>query len=175
MLERLLAGDPVAFGHFARLVTSILHDFRAYDLRDEWDDVVQDVITVVIEAGRARKLRDLQALPAFVRTTTRNHFWARLRGRKAPDSIEDPDAREDAPCWPRSAPRDARVDEIWEEVARLPEKQRLVIEAVYREGRTQQETVEATGIPLGNAKRFLAQGLATIRKRMAAGGDEVGR
>ncbi len=57
-LERLLAGDRVAFLEFNRLVTGFLAQLRAYDFREEWDDLRQEVLMAVVANARTGRLRD---------------------------------------------------------------------------------------------------------------------
>ena len=60
VLGRLLAGDRVAFLEVNRLVTGFLVQLRAYDFRDEWDDLRQEVLLSVVANARAGRLRDPQ-------------------------------------------------------------------------------------------------------------------
>ena len=47
-LERLLAGDRVAFLKVSRLVARFLARWRAYDFREEWPDLIQEVVLAVV-------------------------------------------------------------------------------------------------------------------------------
>jgi RNA polymerase sigma factor (sigma-70 family) len=166
-LDRLLAGDRVAFVKFARIVTGTLSGIRAYDFRDEWDDLVQDVLWIVVEAARAGKIRNPDAIVGFVRTTTHQRFRAHLRKAKRYDYEEDMDEGAHA-AWPPEESPAIPAEEIWEHIRRLPEKQRIVMEGVYRDGMTVPELVRTSGIPEGSVKRFLREALATVGKRIAA-------
>ena len=59
---------------------------------------------------------------------------------------------------------DART--LWRAVAELPQEQRVLVEGVYREGRTYQEVADATGVPLGTLKRRLRESLAVLRAQL---------
>ena len=48
-------------------------------------------------------------------------------------------------------------------LARIPDKKRDVVMAVYVGGLTYEEAAQATGIPLGTLKRYLRDGLAQLR------------
>ena len=61
VLDRLLAGDRVAFLEVNRLVTGFLVQLRAYDFREEWDDLRQEVLLSVVANARAGRLRDPKA------------------------------------------------------------------------------------------------------------------
>ena len=59
LCDRLLADDRVAFATFNRLVSGFLGQLRAYDFREEWDDLRQDranfgnLVQLHVEAARA--------------------------------------------------------------------------------------------------------------------------
>src|SRR5438093_9936405 len=84
VLDRLLAGDRVAFLEVNRLVTGFLVQLRAYDFRDEWDDLRQEVLLSVVANARAGRLRDPQAFLGYVRIITRNKFVDRPQARPRP-------------------------------------------------------------------------------------------
>src|SRR5688572_21474558 len=79
LVARLAAGDRAAFLELNRLVTSVLVRLRAYDFREEWDDLRQEVVLAVVANARAGRLRDPQAFVAYVRIVTRNKFVDRLK------------------------------------------------------------------------------------------------
>ena len=81
VLDRLLRGDRLAFLKVNRLVTGYLQQLRAWDFRDEWDDLRQEVLLSIVANARAGRLRDAQAFLAYVRTITRNKFVDRLKRR----------------------------------------------------------------------------------------------
>ena len=94
VVDRLLAGDRRAFLELNRLVTGFLVQLRAYDFRDEWDDLRQEVIIGVVANARAGRLRDPCAFLGYVRILTRNKFVDRLKtrlrrheGHKAPNRL----------------------------------------------------------------------------------------
>ena len=66
-VEGLAAGDQLAFLKLSRLVTGFLAQLRAYDFRDEWPDLIQEVMLALITASRDGKIRDHRVFPAFVR------------------------------------------------------------------------------------------------------------
>lgn len=168
VLRQLLAGDRVAFAKVGRVVTGTLAGIRAYDFRDEWDDLVQEVVWIVVDNARQGKIEDPGALAAYVRTTTRQTFRAHLAKAKRLDYADDMDEKPETLHWPCVA-SGPDTEELWEQVARLPERQRRAIEARYRDGRTGKEASEATGIPLGSLKRYLTDGIETLRRRMLEG------
>ena len=50
-MDRLVRGESAAFLAVARLITSFLRQWRAYDFRDEWDDLIQEVVLAAVEAA----------------------------------------------------------------------------------------------------------------------------
>jgi RNA polymerase sigma-70 factor (ECF subfamily) len=177
LLERLLAGDRVAFAKFNRLISGFLAQLRAYDFREEWEDLRQEVLLATITNARAGRLRDPKAFVGYVRIITRNKFIDRLKrqlrtGEKEALPWDDETARATATL--QAAPEPAEVREAWAAVGALPEPERRIVEGVYREGKTYQEMSDETGVPLGTLKRRLRESFATLRARLEEPGDPGG-
>lgn len=170
-LQQLLAGDRLAFLKINRIITGFLVRLNAYDYRDEWEDLRQEVVLSIVASARAGRLRDPQALLAFVRTVTRNKFADRLaragRAREKEQlSLEDAAPRL-ASIAAAVSSDDGAAGEVWLAAGSLPEQHRRVLEGVYREGQTYEEVAGSTGIPLGTVKRRLREALSELRKRFA--------
>lgn len=171
VLERLLRGDRLACLEVGRLVTGCLAQLRAYDFRDEWEDLRQEVLASVVANARAGRLRDPQAFVGYVRIVTRNKFVDRLKRRLRHHEKDTlPWDEETARASAALPPPDEESRTLWAAVGQLPAEQRTIVEGIYREGRTYQEVSDATGIPLGTLKRRLTESLATLRRRL---GGEV--
>jgi RNA polymerase sigma factor (sigma-70 family) len=171
-LDALLAGDRVAFMKLNRLVTGFLVRLRAYDFRDEWDDLRQEVILSVVASARAGRLRDTQAFLGYVRIITRNKVIDRLKTRLRRHEGETL-PWEDATAG--AAEHDGHADEVrelWLAVRDLPLEQQQVLDGVYRAGKTYEAVSADTGIPLGTMKRRLRDALVALRRRF---GEDVGR
>jgi RNA polymerase sigma-70 factor, ECF subfamily len=167
VLDRLLGGDRLAFLEVNRLVTGYLQQLRAWDFRDEWDDLRQEVLLSIVANARAGRLRDPQAFLAYVRTLTRNKFIDRLKQRlrhKEKEALPWDDETARAFATP---PGDAEAAELWAAVRALPSEQRRVLDGVYAHGKTYQEVSDETGIPLGTMKHRLRDALLTLRRRFA--------
>jgi RNA polymerase sigma-70 factor (ECF subfamily) len=171
-LAALLAGDRVAFMKLNRLVTGFLVRLRAYDFRDEWDDLRQEVILSVVENARAGRLRDTQAFLGYVRIITRNKFVDRVKaGMRRHEGATLP--WEDAIAAPgRSDDHAEEVRELWLAVRDLPSEQQQVLDGIYRDGKTYETVSAETGIPLGTMKRRLRDALMALRRRF---GEDIGR
>ena len=175
--RRLEAGDRVAFLQFQRLVTGFLAQLRAYDFREEWEDLRQEVLLAVLGNLRAGRLRDPQAFLGYVKIITRNKFVDRLKRQlrmKEKESLPwDDETARAAAVVETTAEERADSAALWEAVRTLPDDQRRALEGVYGEGRTYQEASEATGMPLGTLKRRLGEGLANLRQHLRGEVDPI--
>ena len=171
--ERLLAGDPIALLKVSRLITGFLVQLRAYDFREEWPDLTQDVLVALLAALREKKVQKPEAMVGYIRSITRNKFVNRLNAhlrRREDDDLDWPRA---SPEWVRNpdpAPPQETLATVRQLLGKLPENHRKAVIGVYGEGRTYDQVAEETGIPLGSLKRYLREGLATLRRELSAGG-----
>jgi RNA polymerase sigma-70 factor (ECF subfamily) len=167
LLDRLLTGDRLAFATLNRLITTTLGQLRAYDFRDEWDDLRQEVLLALVASAQAGRLRDPRAVAGYVRIVTRNKFMDRLkRHLRRREDAHLPWDEETAHSF-AVAGHDATTHDLSAALAALSDDERRVIEGVFGEGRTYQEVSHATGIPLGTMKRRLRTAIASLRRRMA--------
>lgn len=172
--ERLLAGDRAAMLKVSRLVTGYLARWRAYDFRDEWPDLTQDVLMAVVTGLGSGRLQEPEALPGYVRAITRNKLADRLKRR-----LGHPDAQ--ALAWPPASlssdnpgePSPEEVLSLRARLEKLPEKQRIVVMGVYGQGRTYAEVAQETGIPLGTVKLSLREALVSLRDSLGEGPSEA--
>jgi len=171
VVTRLLAGDRLAFLEVNRLVTGCLTQLRAYDFRDEWDDLRQEVVLAVLASARAGRLRDPQAFVGYVRIITRNKLMDRLKDRLQHHEKETLPWDDATAANVEDTGHDTAIDAptLRAAVAELPPEERRVLEGVYGQGRTYEEVAAATGIPLGTMKRRLRSALALLRERLVAG------
>jgi RNA polymerase sigma-70 factor (ECF subfamily) len=171
VLGRVLRGDPVALLRVARLVNGFLVRWNAYQFRDEWEDLTQEVVTAAAIALRDGKLRDPQAALGFLHSTARFKYVNRLRIQlrlREGEELAWGDALERS----ESALPEERRQELRRALERVPEKARRALLAVYVDGRTYEDAARETGIPLGSLKRYLRDGLAQLRVELA--GNEEG-
>jgi RNA polymerase sigma-70 factor, ECF subfamily len=166
VLERLLDGDRLALLQLSRLINSFLGRWNAYDFRDEWDDLIQEVVLAAAQALREGRLRERAAVVGYLRTTTRFKFVDRLKRHLR--CQEDETLPWEEVVESSEEPADEASDgalrrDLQRALAALPEKQRAAVVAVHVEGRTYPDAADATGIPLGSLKRHLRDGLAALR------------
>jgi RNA polymerase sigma-70 factor (ECF subfamily) len=165
ILDLLLTGDRLAFLKVNRLITGCLTQLRAYDRRDEWDDLRQEVLIAVVESARAGRLRDAQRFVAYVRIITRNKFFDRLSTAARRHEAKTVEWNEEIAAKVEQAV-DGRSGEVWVAVENLPDQEQLVLRGIYREGKTYQQVADETGIPLGTVKRRLRDGLEKLRAEL---------
>jgi len=172
VLERLQEGDRAALLQLTRLVSSFLARWNAYDFRDEWEDLVQEVVVAAATALREGKLRDRRAAFGYLKSTARFKFADRLKRHLRVQEAESLPWEEvvESDLEPAGeAPDPALQRDLREALHALPEKQRRAVAAVYLEGHTYDEAVARTGIPLGSLKRYLQLGLRVLHEALAAG------
>ena len=166
--ERLLAGDRAAVLKVSRLSASLLARWGAYDFRDEWQDLVHDVLLAVITGLRKGSVRSPEGLVGYVAAITRHKLTDRVRAQhRQGGEVAWPTGATDAD---RRDPPVERIAEVRLLLEKLPEKQRAAVAGVYGYGKTYEEVARETGIPLGTLKRYLRQGLAALRREFSTGG-----
>jgi len=169
VLDAVQRGDRVALVKVTRVITGYLARFGAYDLRDSWDDLCQEVLMALIASARRGALRHPEAFISYAGTITRNKLadWLQRNRRIAlltPQTAGD-GADPDPPA--RAADVDLRID-LQRALGELPERQRQVMESVYLQGQTYEEASRRLAIPLGTLKHLLTDGLAQLRERIGA-------
>ncbi len=177
VVRRVIAGDRAAYARLVRLVTGYLTQWRAYDFRADWDDMVQEVLVSTIEAYRAGRIADSGALMAYVRQAARFKFIDRIRAlqrRGRPVELDEQQSADSggegaALAWPTpQGGNSGRAVELRlalkEAMTRLDTREREAVVWVYLRGHTYEEAAEATGIPLGTLKRSLRTGLARLKE-----------
>jgi RNA polymerase sigma factor (sigma-70 family) len=169
VMEALLQGTPEApwaFAKLNRLISDILASVRAFDHREEWEDLGQVVLEKLVKSCSRGQLREPKAFVAYVVMITRHEFYDFLRARRGTEVVELPPVEVE----PQEIRDTATTIAVRTALHRLPEKQRLAVHAVYVEGRTYEEASAATTIPLGSLKRYLKEALAELRQHFSEGG-----
>jgi len=183
LLERLAAGDRLAMARTLRLATSRLRRLGAYDLREDWDDICQEVVWALVRAVREGRGPDHDKVAAYVGNVARNRFVSWLRAREArPDArgVElDGDGRgshqsdfdstmklhgDGSGSEERLATKQA--------LARLPEDWQALLVAHYVEGRTVAALVAASGRSRATVNRDLQRAREAFRAELLGGEDQ---
>ncbi len=169
VIDRLLEGDQLACLQISRLVTGFLAGWRAYDFRNEWPDLVQEVRLVVITVAREGKIRNRETSLGYIRTVARHKFVDRLRRHlrfSEDQSLPWGDLIQAEGLEARSGGSPEESLDLRQALEKLPEQNRKIVLGVYGEGKTVAKVAEETGTPLGTAKRHLRVSLAELRAQL---------
>ncbi len=170
VVDRLLEGDREACLQISRLVTGFLAGWRAYDFRDEWPDLVQEVLLVVIKVAREGKIQNREASFAYIRTVAHHKFVDHLRRhlrRSEDQSLPWGDTTRAEGFEAESGGAPEEILDLRLAMEKLSDRQRTIVAGVYGEGKTYEQVAQETGTPLGTLKRHLRDGLAKLRAHFA--------
>ena len=172
VMEDLLHGPAeekqrLAWLKLNRLISGFLLRLRAWDKREEWEDLRQIVLEKLVKSFVKGQLHEAKAFVAFAQTITRNEFSDFLKKRPLTQNVDDVPGEE----LPAHIPfpeisTEARMS-VRTAVQNLPEQQRKAVHAIYIEDLTYDEAARVTAIPLGSFKRYLRQGLTQLREQLA--------
>ncbi len=172
LLERIVARDERAiaelYDRHSRLVFSVIR--RMLRSQSDAEDVLQE--TFVRVWSRADTYDPSLGSPAtWLTRIGRNRAVDRLRAQRVRAAVDGapPDRKDAGEIRIGAAAVSDRPDVRTESaalrgaVARLPENQRVLIEAAYFEGYTHQELAERLALPLGTVKTRIRAGLSALR------------
>jgi len=168
----LSGGRPDAlalvYERFGPLVYSIA--LRSLRARSDAEDVTQQVF---VSAWRSRDSFDPKrgTLAGWLVTITRNKVADALRERQRQSRVLLQVAgRATVPA--SDAPSDQVVDRIMlaDELAQLPESQRLVMVLAFYSDLTHEQIAKVLGLPLGTVKSHIRRSLQRLRSRLEADG-----
>jgi RNA polymerase sigma factor (sigma-70 family) len=171
LLAGVTRGDAAALHRVTALITGYLARSGAFDLRDSWADIIQEVLSALIHVARRGGLRDPAALVGYALAVTRskvNDWLAKtLRERKLRGDLEsDRDSADEGLGLP------VQSTELWIDVFRglskLPTRERRALEEIYLRGLSYEQAAEALGLSLRQIKRLQHRGLATLRAVLGA-------
>lgn len=141
---------------------------------EEAEEVVQEALLQVWNQAD-RYSPDRSSVSTWMVLITRSRAIDRLRKRKVAEKTAVAAQREDStthtsPEGTRAVLRYERGMRLRDELDRLPEEQRDVLEKAFFQGMTQREIAERTGIPLGTVK---TRTLLAMKKLRTALRDEL--
>jgi RNA polymerase sigma-70 factor (ECF subfamily) len=170
VIDRMLEGEPAACLQISRLLTGFLVGWRAYDFRDAWPDLVQEVVLALITAGREGKIRNREASLGYIRTVAHHKFVDHLRRhlrRSEDQNLPWGDTTRDEGFEARTGAAPEDLLDLKRAMQKLPERSRDIVFGVYGQGKTYEQVAQESGTPLGSLKRYLRDGLAELRKQLA--------
>jgi len=174
-LAALRAGDLGARDRIVRLVIGALRSFGAYQLRDSWNDVVQEVLLTLLE--RSPSADEDAAVAAWIRRVTTHRYLDLLRreqGRRRAGAEPGVGWRRHVALEEGHLPDAAELDlglqhDLAGALDALPPRQRRVLECKYALGCTDAEGAARLGEPLGSYKRLVRQALGELRRALLEG------
>jgi RNA polymerase sigma-70 factor (sigma-E family) len=132
------------------------------------EDLVQDAFVKL--AGRLVHLRDPGAFDSYLRRTIVNLTNSYFRRKR----LERAYLRRSAAEPPRSGdtPDTDRRDELWNDLQRLPPRQRTAIVLRIYEDLPEQRVAEILGCRPGTVRSLVSRGLAELRIHVRSDSDE---
>jgi RNA polymerase sigma factor (sigma-70 family) len=161
-------GLRLAYERFGGLVYTLA--LRRLDNAAEAEDITQQVF-VAAWRGRAGFDPDRGTLAAWLVAITRNKIADALRSRQR-DQRMLAQMTSGATVTVSAAEPDLAVDRVVlaDELARLPDGQRLVMVLAFYSDLTHEQIAGALRMPLGTVKSHIRRGLARLRSRLEADG-----
>ncbi len=151
---RLLADDPEALGQVIRWISLTLTSPKFWVLRREWPDLVQEVLTRVVETLRLERFDASRDFRVYVQGIARFVGLQTLSRRPQGESSDDPGA------LPDGAADNPEAHAIDRQLARrildlCSEECREMFRLHFFEVRSHQEIAAILGIPVGTVKSRL--------------------
>jgi RNA polymerase sigma factor (sigma-70 family) len=182
VLLGLKKGRLEACDRLSSFIIGYLAMMGAYQIRDSWDDLVQDVLIALLQT--TPESSESRAVVGYVRKTTHRKYIDYLRrehGRRRRSTAEGGDRLQG---WRTNVPLDeamnlAEPETFWEKqldpslreaYARLDERKKRVLEAKFLMGYSNEEGASRTGEALATYKRLLKAGLEELRSMLIPSG-----
>jgi RNA polymerase sigma factor (sigma-70 family) len=165
---RLLADDPEVLGHVIRWISLTLTSPRFWSLRREWPDVVQEVLTRLVESLRGERFDAARDLRVYVQGIARIVGLQRLSRRPEPGSSDDPGAlAADAADNPEAQAIDRQLAR---RILDLSSKEcRELFRLHFFEARSHQEIAAILDVPVGTVKSRLFRCLEAAHQEISRG------
>ena len=165
LLEGLLRGDRRALVRLTRVITGLLARQGAFQLRESWADIVQEVLEAVLESARRGRIRDPDALLGYVATIVHRRVlhWRAQNGRR-PTPADPLDLAESVRL--HALPDLALQVDLSRALQDLPASLRQVLRETYCLGHTYGETAARLGLSQRQVKRLQSRGLALLRRSL---------
>ncbi len=154
VLVRFRQGELAATERLSGIVLTYLARFGAFQYRDSWDDIVQEVLIRLWK--NLDQIEHVERLVGWIRTTTHNVFvsWCRKHRVMIPLPEQRNDERHPL----------AELVELQRALLQLTPAQRTVIETIYLEGRTFADASKQLGMPEGTLRTIRTQAMKALRR-----------
>lgn len=176
LAQRFAAGDEaalrLAYDRYARAVFHLATSTLAN--RSDAEDVAQATF-VAAWLGRATYDPGRGSLLGWLLGIARRKVVDRLRAVAREDRITE-SVRHLPEPHPTGPDPDRVVDRlvVADELARLPDEQRRMLELAFYDDLTHQQIAAVTGVPLGTVKSHIRRGMASLRRRWEVDGVALG-
>lgn len=144
---------------------------RALGDEEEAADAVQETLTRALEAVRDRRVPPGVALAAFVHGIARHVIVDQLRRRaRQPHTLEADCVASPHPTPLESLIRKEEVERVGHALARLPRRDRELLERCYVHGERLVDIARRLGEPVERVRKRKSRALARIRLQLAGPG-----
>lgn len=177
LIRQVADGSSEALGVIYDRYSGMMLALGIRILRDEAEaeEVLQEAFLQAWEQAE-RYNPERAAVSTWLVMMLRSRAIDRLRSNKVTDRVHT-ELKDERPGETYTSPEGAedvlhqeRRDRLMEELARLPEEQRLVLQLAYFRGMTQRQIAAETDTPLGTVKTRTLLGMKKLRRALA---DEV--
>jgi len=171
-MKALVEGDRVAVAKVSHVVTCFLARYGAYNIRESWDDICQEVLIALIRRAQKGQICNPSAFISYVGKVTRSKLIDRVDRDRRPGSASaaiDGNAAEllRACMNPEHDNPDCDIHlDLQVALNKLPERTRRVLEAIYLEGQRYEDAAQMLETKLGTLKRLQTAGLRELRQML---------
>lgn len=155
----------VIFERYGKLVYGLA--FRILKNSQEAEDLTQDIFLALWR--NASKYPDCRYFVRYLISMTRSRSIDKLRSHQRKQNLLEKwgkvmDKNAQSPNPVEQFTLEERAENVYQALAKLPEKERKVIEMAYKTGLTQADISTQLNIPLGTVKSRTRQGLLKLKK-----------
>ena len=164
---RLLAGEPIVVGRVIRWIAVVLATPRFWSIRDERDDLHQEIMTRVLQSLSRGLFDSSRQLQTYVQAVARNAALEAQRVRA--DRFSRTTVGDVLPARTRAPEDSVGLTALARSVLdSVPEDcRRLILQYFFRE-QSYEEIAGTNGWPIGTVKSRLARCLARAARRLRA-------
>jgi RNA polymerase sigma-70 factor (ECF subfamily) len=162
LVERIASGDRAAEAHFVGRFAPRVRLYGLRHLRDEdrARDLVQSVLLAVLEALRARRVKEIEKVDRFVLGTCRN---VALRMREGSLRAQ-PTEQEELEELPAEAIEQVEIGPLLQCLGALEERARQVVHLTFQEERSAEEIAALLSMTAGNVRVVRHRAVAALRR-----------